>query len=148
MQTANFDEALEAIVRRDPRYPREAYHFLREALEHTTKNITRQTREGAKKESRHVTGQELLEGIRVYALEQFGPMTLTVLHEWGIRRGEDFGEIVFNLVDNHLLGKTEQDSREDFKGGYDFDEAFRRPFLPKSQAAPPAAPAEPKPARS
>lgn len=133
MQTANFDETLEAVLRRDPRYPREAYLFLREALEQTTKSVTRNSREGTRKETRHVSGQELLEGIRIFALEQFGPMTLTVLHEWGIRRGEDFGEIVFNMVESNLLGKTDKDSREDFKGGYDFEEAFRRPFLPKGR---------------
>ncbi|MFM1768712.1 MAG: hypothetical protein RJA22_1241 [Verrucomicrobiota bacterium] len=131
MQTANFDESLESILAKDPRYPREAYLFLREALDHTTKHVVRQGREGARKENRHVSGQELLEGIRLFALEQFGPMTLTVLHEWGIRRCEDFGEIVFNMVEANLLGKTEKDSRDDFKGGYDFEEAFRDPFLPR-----------------
>lgn len=134
MQANNIEESLEAIVAKDPRYPREAYFFVREALDHTTKHVVRQGREGARKEkekeNRHVTGQQLLEGIRQFALEQFGPMTLTVLHEWGIRRCEDFGEIVFNMVEANLLGKTEKDSREDFQGGYDFDEAFRQPFLP------------------
>ena len=57
-------------------------------------------------------------------------MTLTVLHEWGLRSCEDFGEIVFNMVEANLLAKTETDSREDFKAGYDFHEAFRQPFLP------------------
>lgn len=137
MQPANFEEGLEAIVARDPRYARDAYLFLREALDHTTKHVVRQGREGTVKESSHVTGQQLLEGARLLALEQFGPMALTVLHEWGIRRCEDFGEIVFNLVEAHLLGKTEKDSREDFQGGYDFEEAFRQPFLPrKAKPAP------------
>ena len=81
----------------------------------------------------HVSGQQLLEGIRAHALEQFGPLTLMVLEEWGVRRCEDFGELVFNMVENSLLGKTENDSRDDFKGGYDFNEAFRRPFLPGSK---------------
>jgi len=147
MQTANFEEALEAILRKDPRYPREAYRFLREALEHTTKSVTRTGRAGTRKEERHhVNGQELLEGIRVYALEQFGPMALTVLHEWGIQRGEDFGEIVFNMVESNLLGKTEKDSRDDFKGGYDFEEAFRRPFLPKGRKG--SSPKQTKPAQT
>ena len=95
---------------------------------------------------RHVSGQELLAGIRSYALEQFGPMTLTVLNEWGVRRSEDFGELVFNMVENHLLAKTKKDSREDFKDGYDFDEAFRQPFVPAKK--PDAPKPEPKPTQA
>jgi len=60
-------------------------------------------------------------------------MALAVLQEWGIQRCEDFGEIVFNMVDNNLLAKTTEDSRDDFKGGYDFDQAFRQPFQPLSR---------------
>ena len=82
---------------------------------------------------RHVTGQELLEGIRGYALTQFGPMVELVFAEWGVHRCEDFGEIVFNMVDIGLLGKTEQDSREDFQNGYNFHDAFRKPFLPSKK---------------
>jgi uncharacterized repeat protein (TIGR04138 family) len=150
MNTANFDEALEQIVQKDTRYHRDAYLFVREALDHTQKLINKAAKtesraaadEPAEGTVRHVSGQELLPGHRDYALDQFGPMTLTVLGEWGVRRCEDFGEIVFNMVENHLLAKTKKDSREDFKGGYDFDEAFRRPFLPEARK--PAAPAEAK----
>jgi len=126
MQELNFDNTLELILARDARYHAEAYHFVKEGLEHTQKIMARKKRVHA----RHVSGAELLEGIRDYALNQYGPMTQMVLAEWGVCRCEDIGEIVFNMVDAGLLGKTEQDSREDFKRGYDFDEAFRRPFLP------------------
>ena len=95
----------------------------------------------SEKAVRHVTGQQLLAGIRQHALAQFGPMAATVLNEWGVHRCEDFGEIVFNLVENGVLAKTEQDSRADFQGGYDFDEAFRKPFLPgNAEAHKPTAP--------
>jgi uncharacterized repeat protein (TIGR04138 family) len=87
----------------------------------------------SKGKSRHVSGQELLEGIRQFALAQFGPMTMSVFAEWGIHSGADFGEIVFNLVESKLLSKTETDSQADFQNGYDFFEAFRRPFLPSSK---------------
>jgi uncharacterized repeat protein (TIGR04138 family) len=70
--------------------------------------------------------------MRRYALEQFGPMALTVLHRWGITCTGDFGEIVFSMVEAGALGKTDEDRREDFDGGYDFYEAFAKPFLPKS----------------
>src|ERR1051325_2742128 len=134
MQPLNFDEVLEKIVAADKRYARGAYHFLREALDHTQKAQTRQ-RKGGKEAvaTRHVSGRELLNGIREFALQQFGPMATTVFNEWGIHRCEDFGELVFNMVDHRLLGKTETDTREDFKAGYDFDEAFREPFLPEGK---------------
>lgn len=140
MQAANFEEVLEKILRTEPRYQRDSYFFLREALDHTQK-VVGKARKG---EIRHVSGQELLAGIRDYALAQFGPMALTVLEEWGIRSCEDFGEMVFNMVENNLLAKTEKDTRDDFKSAYDFEDAFRKPFLPSSKIArPQPAPAKP-----
>lgn len=139
MQPRDLDEALDLIVRQDSRYGREAYDFVREAVEFTQNAI----RKANKNQPRHVTGQELLAGIRTYALEQYGPMALTLFHEWGIRRCEDFGEIVFNLVEHEIFSKTDTDSRGDFAGGYDFDETFRKPF----KAAHPGA-AHPIPPRS
>ena len=136
MQAASFEEAIEQIATQDLRYNREAYFFLREALDHTHRITGKPPK---KNEVRHVSGQELLNGIREYALQQFGPMTLTVLEEWGIKRCEDFGEIVFNMVETKLLAKTEKDSREDFRKGYDFHDAFRKPFLPSRSAAEPIA---------
>jgi uncharacterized repeat protein (TIGR04138 family) len=127
MHGINFDEELEKIVARDKRYTRDAYIFVREALDHTQKTIGKPARNDV---PRHVSGQQLLAGIREFALQQYGPMTITVLAEWGIKRCEDFGEFVFNMVENSLLAKTDQDSREDFAGGYDFEEAFRKPFIP------------------
>jgi uncharacterized repeat protein (TIGR04138 family) len=128
MHEANFEESLELILAKDPRYLRDAYLFVRDALDFTQKVAARERREGL-----HVTGQELLAGIRDYALAMFGPMTITVLEEWGITRCEDFGEIVFNVVEAGLFSKTQKDSREDFQGGYDFEDAFRKPFLPKDK---------------
>jgi uncharacterized repeat protein (TIGR04138 family) len=74
--------------------------------------------------------------MRAHAIEQYGPMALTVLGEWGVSRCEDFGAIVFNMVEHELLAKTEDDSADDFKGGYDFKEAFRQPFLPPEPEPP------------
>ncbi len=136
MQAPSFEEAIEQIVAKDARYHRESYFFVREALDHTRKLITRAPK---KSDVRHVTGQELLNGIREHGLQQFGPMTVTVFDAWGIHRCEDFGEIVFNMVETKLLAKTEQDSRDDFKQGYNFHEAFRKPFLPSNTALPPVA---------
>jgi uncharacterized repeat protein (TIGR04138 family) len=130
MQEISFEEGLEKIRAKDARYTRDAYIFVKEALDCTQKTIIAKETRGR---LRHVTGQELLKGIRELATTQFGPMAVTVFEEWGIHRCEDFGEIVFNMVDNELLAKTENDNRADFAGGYDFFEAFRKPFLPASK---------------
>jgi uncharacterized repeat protein (TIGR04138 family) len=132
MHEATFEEGLELILAKDPRYRRDAYLFLREALDYTQKAIVKENRG----QLRHVTGQELLAGIRDYALSQFGPMTATVFEDWGIRNCLDFGEVVFNMVEVGLLAKTDQDSRDDFQNGYDFEEAFRKPFLPANKPRP------------
>lgn len=138
MQELTFETTLALILAKDPRYQRDAYLFVKDALDHTQKIVVKEN----KGELRHVSGQELLGGIRDYALVQFGPMTKMVFEEWGITRCEDFGEIVFNMVEIGLLGKTDKDSREDFANGYDFDDAFRKPFLPsQKQQQPEAKPA-------
>ncbi|MBU0676989.1 MAG: hypothetical protein KJ626_02645 [Verrucomicrobia bacterium] len=126
MRKLSFQEALEQIVQEDPRYDEQAYHFLREALDHTVKLLSKPV-EGPGK---HVSGAELVNGIRQYALKEFGPLAKTVLNSWGITETGDWGDIVFNLVKKGVLGKTEDDRKEDFQGAYDFDEAFVKPFLP------------------
>jgi uncharacterized repeat protein (TIGR04138 family) len=83
----------------------------------------------------HVGGKELLDGIRLYAIKSFGPMVPTMLEAWGIHSCEDFGEIVFNMIKYQVANKSESDSRDDFKGGYNFDDAFRKPFLPSKVLA-------------
>ena len=129
MHEVTFEEALNLVQAKDPRYRREAYLFVKEALDHTQRMIGKQNRGRV----RHVTGQELLSGIRDYALAQYGPMAITLLEEWGIRKCRDFGDIVFNMVDVGWLAKTDTDSRADFEAGYDFHEAFRKPFLPQNR---------------
>ena len=121
MKHPNAEELLEGILIRDPRYTAEAYALVRAGLDYTVRRLEK---------PRHVSGRELLDGIREFALAEFGPMTKTVFNGWGINRTEDVGEIVFNMVETGLLGKTEKDSRADFANGYDFDEAFRKPFRP------------------
>lgn len=114
---------LSDVARKDGRYSIEAYRFIYEALDCTVKLYGKKLR-SEREEERHVTGQQLLEGFRRLALEQFGFMARTVLEQWGVTRTEDVGEIVFNLVEHGLMGKTESDSREDFKNVYDFKTAF------------------------
>src|SRR5437868_14060167 len=114
MQEISFEKVLDLIRAKDPRYAREAYLFVKEALDHTQKGISIKNRG----QVRHVTGQELLAGIREFALVQYGPMTMMLFEEWGIHHSRDFGEIVFNMVDIGWLAKTDEDSRADFARGY------------------------------
>lgn len=109
------EDELERVIARDGRYLRDAYHFVFEALDYTLKHINRKG---------HVSGRELLEGLRLYALDQFGGLAPMVFNGWGVRATDDFGEIVFNLVDAGLMGKTDTDTRDDFRAVFDFDEAF------------------------
>ncbi len=115
------------VVGRDPRYAYEAYEFVYEALNHTQKILGRiapaDLPPGAEKEH-HVSGKELLEGIRDLALREFGLMARTVFQMWGIQRTDDFGEIVFNLVQASLMSKTDEDTRQDFHEVYDLDQAL------------------------
>jgi uncharacterized repeat protein (TIGR04138 family) len=129
MQEINFDEAVDLIIAKDKRFARDAYTFVREALDFTQKLAGKEAR-GA---IRHVSGQELLNGIRQFALQQFGPMVMTVFEEWGVKSCRDFGEIVFNMVEIGLLAKTDKDTRNDFQNGYDFTDAFRKPFWPQDK---------------
>jgi uncharacterized repeat protein (TIGR04138 family) len=122
---------LAEIVRRDPRYAYEAYEFVFAALAHTQKMLGRLPREDAPAEvdaHHHVSGPELLQGIRELAIREFGLMARTVLKRWGIDKTDDFGEIVFNLVDATLMSKTSDDSRRDFQGVYDLDRALIEGF--------------------
>jgi len=133
MRPANTEDDIRRIVAADPRYPYEAYVFVQEALEHTQRALGRN-----KPNETHVGGKELLEGIRKYALLSFGPMVPTMLQEWGIRSCEDFGEIVFNMIEHNVaMKKNHSDRRDDFKGGYNFEDAFRKPFLPSKALLPP-----------
>ena len=129
MQDLEFSEIVELICKEDARFDRKAYTFIRQALDSTVKDLKKKHPERTEK-SQHVTGAELLHGVRAYALDQYGPLAKTVLNGWGITRCSDFGDIVFNLIEYNVFSKTESDRREDFADVYDFDEAFVKPFAP------------------
>src|ERR1043166_1576915 len=101
MQKIGFAEALDSIVGSDPRYQRDGYVFLRDALDFTTKQHKKAKGTGV----RHVTGPELLDGVRQYSLKEFGPMVVTVFDSWGIHSCEAIGNMVFNLIAAGGLGK-------------------------------------------
>jgi uncharacterized repeat protein (TIGR04138 family) len=116
------------IVRRDPRYAYEAYEFIFAALDYTLELLGRQDAEKGEGGPRHVTGQELMHGVRELALREFGLMARTVFHQWGINRTGDFGNIVFNLIDAELMSKTTEDELRDFEDVYDLDKALVQGF--------------------
>lgn len=120
------DAKLTELLAADRRYSPQAYQFVFEALRFTQDKLGRS--ELGTQEQRHVSGQELCEGIRELALQQFGLMAQTVLGSWGIRETADFGQIVFNLIRSGHMKKTEEDKLDDFSNIYDFDTALRRNF--------------------
>ena len=133
-----FSAKVDAITARDPRFDREAYLFVRDALEFTTRQYKKKP--SNPEIEQHVSGQQLLEGVRRYALEQYGPMVPTVFEHWRVHSCEDIGAIVFNLIEAREFGKAETDTLDDFRGGFDFHEAFVKPFRPVASSSSPEAP--------
>ncbi|MCE5269107.1 MAG: hypothetical protein LLG00_14625 [Planctomycetaceae bacterium] len=133
------DHPIARLLEKDQRYSLEAYVFIFEALqyaqdvlrmgaEHPTEPLPGEEEGESSEAQRHVTGQELCEAIRRYALDQYGYMAKTVLNSWGLRGTGDFGEIVFNLIKVKQMRKTPADQRVDFDNVYDFDVAFEQQF--------------------
>ena len=113
------------LALKDGRYSPEAFRFLFESLPHAVKLAGKENAEGA---GRHVTGQEVLGGLRVHASQLFGPLAAAVWRSWGLRETLDWGRIVFLLVEGGLLNRQESDTVDDFAAGFDFDEAFVRGY--------------------
>ena len=108
---------LEKLREWNPRYSEAAYLFVLAALQFAIDDLD---------EPRHITGQELAEGCRDLAIERFGPMARTVLEHWGIHSTADMGEIVYALIECRVLIKQDDDSLDDFRDVFDFDDAFDR----------------------
>lgn len=132
-------QAMRKLLKEDSRYKYEAYQFIREALqfahEHQPEltNANRSSESLSKPQSRHITGQQLCEACRRYAVDQFGFLAHLVLAKWGIKSTSDFGELVYNLIRIEQMKKSESDQREDFDNVYPFDGAFEPDFaLPTS----------------
>ena len=134
------NQQLALLLREDRRYRLDAYLFVFEALSYAQDVMGMGTESPSEPASeldeedelegpqRHVTGQELCEAIRRFALQQYGLMAKTVLASWGIKKTGDFGELVFNLIRIGRMRKTPHDRREDFENVYDFETAFREEF--------------------
>ncbi len=113
------ERKLTDVLREHPTYPREAYEFVSEALSYTAQVFQK---------GGHVTGQELCEGARRLALERFGYLARTVLEAWNVRKTDDFGRLVYIMIEADLLRKADTDSIDDFHELYDFREAFDKSF--------------------
>ena len=130
-------DVLYDVCKADGRYSVEAFHFLYQGLEKAAEMVGRDASSG---EQRHVSGQELLGGLRACAAQMFGPLAAQVWRSWGVTDTLDWGRIVFLLVEANLLNSQESDSVEDFGEGFDFEEAFvvgYKPILPVELGARP-----------
>lgn len=119
------------VVRRDPRYAYEAYVFVFQAIDHTLKMLGRDLPDettDAHDPRFHLTGRQLVEGLCDFARQEFGLMAPAVFRLWGVRRTDDFGEIVFNLIDADLMSRTAEDSRVDFHALFDLDAVLVQGF--------------------
>ncbi len=127
----NLSTRITELAASDRRYEPEAYHFVFQALDF----VLEQDGESRGDQSdRHIAATDLLSGLRDFALAQYGPMARLVLERWGLYATEDFGEIVFGLVDCQLLNKQDSDRKSDFRDGFDFHDAFDRAWKPKGRA--------------
>ncbi|HEX6885786.1 MAG TPA: Minf_1886 family protein [Planctomycetota bacterium] len=120
------------LALKDGRYSPEAFRFLFEALPHAMRLAGKGEAQSTPK---HVTGQEVVAGLRMLAAQQFGPLAAGVWRSWGVNSTLDWGQIVFLLVENRHLNRQESDTLEDFREGFDFDEVFVRQYrVPLSEA--------------
>ncbi|TFE67205.1 Minf_1886 family protein [Methylacidiphilum caldifontis] len=126
MRKRDFTTIVEEIVEKDSRYLKESYYFVRDGLEYTLKTMGKQKHQKIEQ----LSGKQILEGLRDYALKEFGPMSKLVLNEWGVKSCKDFGQMIKNMDLYGLLGKTEMGDMKDFQKGYSFTTAFVKPFLP------------------
>jgi len=136
MSKVPFEQAVIEAARQDPRYAADAYHFLRDALDMTIKTM----QQGRTDAVNHISGAELCEGLRDYALQQFGPMVPTIFETWGLNTTRDIGEMVFNLIRTGAFSRSKSDKVEDFNHVYSFADAFEKPFLPTRTTTPVPAP--------
>ena len=122
------------LVESDLRYKLDAYLFVRDGLTYAQdvlhvgadKDEVESSLEAERE--KHLTGQQLCEALRKYALDQYGYMAKTVLNSWGLTSTSDFGEVVYNMIGEKLMKKSESDQRKDFDDIFDFEAAFQQNF--------------------
>lgn len=125
MQHNQFEHAVTAILKTEKRFQPGAFFLVREALDFTVDRLSKETNG----EKRHVSGRELLTGFRDYVIQEYGPMSATLLDDWGLTQCRHVGEIVFLFIENGVFGKQDSDTLDDFDEIYTFEEAFSAPFM-------------------
>lgn len=133
MHPAKLEQAIHKIFQKDSRFQPPAYLLIKEALDFTVQRHA----EANKGKEDHICGAEFVIGFRDYVLQQYGPMSSTLLDCWGFKKCGDVGEIVFNLIEEGVFGKQDSDDKKDFAELYDFKEAFRAPFRPAKKVSRP-----------
>ncbi len=113
-----------AIRARAAQLPENAFDFVREGLSYSVRAVHGEAASGDESRSRHITGQQLCHGLRKFALDRYGQLAGTVMRRWGLRGTEDFGVIVYALIDREEMRASDRDRFEDFIEVYDFEEAF------------------------
>jgi len=115
-------------------FPPQAFAFVQEGLRYTVERLFDMDAEElvlddefGDEPAQHVSGAQLCHGLRDFAIKQYGQLARTVLERWGIRTTDDFGRIVFLLVEAGLMSKTDDDSLTDFQRVFEFEEAFGEP---------------------
>ncbi len=123
------------LVKSDPRFKLDAYIFVRDGLAYAQEVLDTNRDQGEDRPDveeeqvdRHLTGRQLCEALRLYALDQYGYMAMTVLNNWGLETTGHFGDVVYNMIEHELMKKSESDRREDFDDVYDFKEALQQQF--------------------
>lgn len=132
-QLMSFEEAVANYVLENPCYPEEAYYFIRDGFEYAQRRIEEKESQGTPSAGRNasmrqLSGRELSEGLKDFALDEYGPMAFFTLAQWNIHETSDFGELVYNLIAMGIFSQNKGDRKEDFNGVYDFDEALNGPF--------------------
>ena len=127
-------KSLQQLVEDVGLYPPEAYEFIQKGLSFTVQRVHGEIKEAEAAESkaaevsRHISGQQLCEGLRDFALQQWGMLARTVLRRWNITSTLDFGRMVFALIEAGQMQKTDEDAVEDFKDVFEFKRAFETSY--------------------
>lgn len=130
MNEQSFEDAVGRLCETGGDYDAEAYYFLREGLDRAVRKAAE-----SDPERRHVSGRELCEALRDHALEEFGPLALLVLTQWGLYETADFGRMVYALINEGVFGRNPDDKPSDFENVYDFEETFAKPWDPPAASA-------------
>jgi uncharacterized repeat protein (TIGR04138 family) len=121
------ERTLEQVVADVGLYPADAFEFVQQGLGFTVQQTHGEDPphvDPSRPVSRHVSGQQLCEGLRDFALAQWGLLARAVLRRWNVTSTLDFGRIVFALIDAGQMQKTDEDTLDDFRSVYDFRTAF------------------------